>query len=743
MQSNTDLFLETQATAIRSNSQPNATRVRRAAAPKFIAAIATILSSIACASTSANAQDSTKVQALNPLTVTVTRDVARSVLELPFALARITPDSLHPGLKRGSIGELLLGVPGVQVQERNNPSQDPRLAIRGFGARSAFGVRGVRVLRDGIPLTLPDGQTPVDWLDLESVGSVEVIRGTAASLYGNAAGGVVSFRSTAPSDAPLSFTVRGWDGGNVQRRSLLASGSGPANLLGVTESGYLVSASRTDGSGPREYSRQRATNVFARALGTVFNTRIELQASDYNSPTGENPGALTAAEMIDRSRLADSLNITKKSRKAVEQSQVALIGTRGYGIFAITGTLFMSARNLDNPLPFAIVAVDRHSYGGSLRAGAATTLFGLPLRMTAGYDTQNQSDNRYNFENCADVLPGAAVTTKCPFANQERGAVKLNQREQVSGDGAFARYELEIPRKLLGSISLRYDRVNFRLTDHFISSTNGDDSGERSLDSFSPMAGLVWRVKPLLSLYTNVASAFETPTITELTNQADGKPGLNQELNPQRTKTVEVGAQGIWGAHTRFDVATFLACASDELVGFDVPNAAGRRAFRNAGKTRREGLETNLAYVAGWGEAGAAYTLSRFRFVNYVVGTTSYAGHVIPGVPVHQGQAYVTLRSHGWYLTTDANAASRVSADDAQTAFAAAWTIFGARIGRAPVAGRLMLEPTVGIDNMFDRVYTSSIVANATRGRFFEPGVGRRLFVGLRMGATPWKGSSN
>ena len=696
----------------------------------------------ACVANSAVAQsvDSTRVQPLKPVSVTVTRDVARSILELPFALARITPDSVYPGLRRGSVGELLLGVPGLQVQERNNPSQDPRLAIRGFGARSAFGVRGVRVMRDGVPLTLADGQTPVDWLDLESVGTVEIIRGTAAALYGNAAGGVVSMRSTAPSAAPLSLTLRGWDGGNVQRRSLLVSGSGPEKLFGVQETGYLVSASRTDGNGPRLYSRQRATNVFARVLGTVFNTRVELQATDFNEPTAENPGALTAAEMIDRPRLADSLNITKKSRKAVEQTQLALIASRGSGPYEVSGSLFMGTRTLDNPLPFSIVAVDRHVFGGSLRAGAQATVAGLPLRMTAGYDTQNQNDNRFNFENCADVMPALPVSVKCPILHQERGAVRLNQREQVSGDGAFARYEMEIPRKLLGSVSVRYDRVHFQLTDRFITGTNGDDSGERSLDAFSPMAGLVWRVRPLFSLYANVASAFETPTITELTNQADGKPGLNQELSPQRTRTVEVGAQAIAGAHVRWDVATFLAKANDELVGFDVPNAVGRRAFRNAGKTRREGLESNISFAAGWGEAGAAYTLSRFRFVNYVVGTVSYAGKPIPGVPVHQGQAYVTLRSHGWYLTSNANAASRVTANDAATTFAAAWTIFGVRIGRAPTTGRFMLEPMVGVDNVFDRVYTSSVVANATRGRFFEPGVGRRIFVGLRTGVTPWKG---
>lgn len=703
--------------------------------------LATVLtfSPVAPWSLAAQTTDSTRVQPLQPVSVTVTRDALRSTLELPFALARVTPDSLHPGLRRGSLGELLLGIPGVQVQERNNPSQDVRLAVRGFGARSAFGVRGVRVMRDGIPLTLPDGQTPIDWLDLESAGTVEVIRGTAASLYGNAAGGVVSVRSRPSDVTPLAMNARVWNGGNVQRVSLSASGSGPTDLFGLTDNGYLVSASRTEGDGPREYSHQKATSIFARALGTVGNTRLELQAVNYDAPTGENPGALTSAELARNPRLSDSLNITKFSRKAVDQSQVALILSRGSGGNEMSASAFAGTRTLDNPLPFAIVAVDRKTYGGSLRAGAATALSGLPLRMTAGLDAQTQKDNRFNFENCADVTAATVVTTKCPTLHNERGAVRLNQREEISGQGAFVRYELEVPRRLLGSIALRYDRVRFALTDHFIAGTNGDDSGNRTLTAFSPMAGIVWRVRPLFSLYANVASAFETPTITELTNQPDGKLGLNQELKPQRTQTLEVGAQGIVGAHVRFDAALFGASARDELVGFDVPGAVGRRAFRNAGKTRRQGIETNLALVGAWGEAGAAYTLSHFRFVSYSVGTANYAGKPIPGVPEHQGQAYLTLRWRGWYVTSDANTASRVSADDAARVYAAPWTTLGIRAGRAPVAGRFVLEPMIGVDNLFNRTYASAVVINATRSRYFEPGVGQRIFAGLRIGGAPFK----
>lgn len=681
----------------------------------------------------------TIVQPLRPVSVTVTRDAARSVLELPFAIARITPDSLHPGQRRSSLGELLLGVAGVQVQERNNPSQDPRLAVRGFGARSAFGVRGVRVMRDGIPLTLPDGQTPVDWMDLESAGSVEVIRGTAASLYGNAAGGVVSIRSRPPAAAPFALNLRGWDGGNLQRASAIVSGSGPQHWTTVRESGYLVSGTRTEGVGPREYSRQQTTSVFGRGLGSIKGTRLELQGVMYDAPTGENPGALTAAELSRNPRLSDSLNITKHSRKAVEQSQVAVLASRGRGASEITASLFMGSRTLDNPLPFAIVAVDRKTYGGSLRGGMQTTLGGLPFRMTAGLDAQTQNDNRFNFENCSDVPLATPVTTRCPISGKERGATRLNQREKIQGEGAYVRYELEVPRRLLGSVSLRYDRVRFRLADHFIAGTNGDDSGNRGMNALSPMLGLVWRVRPLFSVYSNVASAFETPTITELTNQPDGKLGLNQQLAPQRTRTVEVGAQAIVGAHLRLDGAVFHASARDELVGFDVPGAVGRRAFRNAGRTRRDGLEANVNVVATWGEAGAAYTLSRFNFVSYSVGAANFAGKPIPGVPKHQAQAFLTLRSRGWYFTSEASTASRVTANDAGTVFAPSWTILGLRAGRAPTNNRFLLEPTIGIDNVFNRGYASAVVVNATRGRYFEPGVGQRLFVALRVGATPWR----
>ena len=681
---------------------------------------------------STRAKDS--VTALRPVTVTVTRDAARSSLELPFAITRFAIDGTRPAQRRASIGELLLGVAGVQVQDRGNPSQDARLAIRGFGARSAFGVRGVRVMRDGVPLTLPDGQTPTDWLDLESLGTVELVRGTAAALYGNAAGGVVDFRSREPATVPGALDARVWGGGGLLRSSVSASGTVPMHSATVRDAGWLASFTRTNGKGARAWSRLDATSVFARGMATIAGTRVEVQATHYDTPRAENTGALTAAELSRDPTLPDSLNVTKRSRKAVKQSQVALLVSRSGAAHDVAATFFTGARSLDNPLAFAIVGVERSVVGGSLRGGMRSNRFGWPLRLTVGGVAHNQGDDRVNFENCADVSATAPASTRCPTVAAERGAYRLDQREEVLGVGAYARAEVEAPHQLFASVAVRRDRVAFRVRDHFVTNTNVDDSGDRTLSATSPMFGLVWRARPMLSFYANVATAFETPTVTELTNQDNGAAGLNRTLAPQLTQTIEAGMNAFIGGRVKLELAAFRARVQDELVAFDVPNQPGRRAFRNAGHTTRTGIESSTQLVVPFGDAGLSYSWSRFRFDTYNVGTASYAGKRIPGVPEHQLQAWSTVRHHSWFTTIEATAVSRVTANDAGTVLASGYAVWNWRAGFATVRAprRLAIEPVVGIDNVFDRHFASSVVVNATRSRYYEPGLVRRLYVAVR-----------
>ncbi|MBU6366682.1 MAG: TonB-dependent receptor [Gemmatimonadetes bacterium] len=659
--------------------------------------------------------------------VTVTRDAPRPALELPFAVSRAAPERERPAIRRAGIGDLLFGIPGVQVQDRANPSQDPRIAVRGFGARSAFGVRGVRVLRDGIPVTLPDGQAPVDWIDLESVDRVEVLRGTAAALYGNAAGGVVELHSAPMPDRPVSAAVRGWDGAGVRRAVAQLGGTG----AGV---GWQGGVTRTAGDGPRDWSRLEATHLSLRVTGVLAGTRLELQGAGYESGRAENPGALTAAELADAPWRADSLNVVRGARKAARQGQLAVRARRGDGARSLEGALFTGWRALDNPLPFAIVTVDRRVAGGSLRGGWRTTRPVWPLRLGAGVDAQWQDDARLNDENCVEQLRNPAPSARCPVLGRETGARRLDQRERVDGVGAYARAEVEAPHALFASVALRHDRVGFRVDDRLVTATNPDDSGVRRMAAVSPMLGVAWRPRPLWSAYLNVATAFETPTITELTNQEDGSAGLNRALQPQRTRTVEVGTQGVLLGRVAVQLAAYTAAAREELVPFDVPNQPGRRAFRNAGTTARRGVEVAAQGAFRWGSAGVAYTHSAFRYRTYQVGTTSFAGNRIPGVPAHWLQGHATARRGALFGTVELTAASSMTATDAGAVTSAGYAQWTVRAGADGVrAGGVRLAPVAGVENLFNRRHAGSVVVNATRGRFYEPGPLRRFTVAVRL----------
>jgi iron complex outermembrane receptor protein len=267
-----------------------------------------------------------------------------------------------------------------------------------------------------------------------------------------------------------------------------------------------------------------------------------------------------------------------------------------------------------------------------------------------------------------------------------------------------------------------------------VSSTNPDDSGERSLQAFSPIAGIVARYAPAHSAYANFSAAFETPTATELGNHADGTAGINQDLDPQRSRTIETGVKGFLGSRMRYDAALFETRVRDELVPFEILNSNGRRFFRNAGRTTRRGAE-------GGGEVGfgvigvlASYSYSRFRFDRYTVGTTSFAGNDIPAVARHRLQAALRASARSGFAILESETAGRSFADDANSVRVGGYTIVHFRAGAIPLAGNPRLSVTFGVQNLFDRLYASSIAVNAARGKYYEPAQGRTFTVGIAVG---------
>ncbi|HUQ45908.1 MAG TPA: TonB-dependent receptor [Gemmatimonadaceae bacterium] len=670
------------------------------------------------------AQDSART-ALPPVRITATRDGPRSPLELPYAVTLTRPDSLA-ALRRLGVDELLFAVPGVTLANRQNPAQDPRISIRGFGARSAFGVRGVRVLQDGVPLTLPDGQTPVDALELEGAERVEVVRGSASSLYGNAAGGVIDVRSAPPPPvgaAPFARVV----GGDA---TPTVSAVGAAGTLESV--GYSASITRVNGRGFRDHSDQRATRGAVRVLFARSDALpgLTLAARISDLSNAESPGALTQAQLDADPRMADPLSVRKRAGKSVRQGDLSLALGRGMGRGgALDAVVYGSVRTLANPLTFATVDVDRSSGGASLRVREELALGARVARLAAGADVQWQHDDRLESENCIDAV---ATTTACPAGAAPRGARRRDQRELVTSVGPFVRGELALASRLLASAGVRADAVRFQVRDRLVTPTNPDDSGDRTLRAVSPAVGLVWRATTLASLYATASTSFETPTTTELGNKPDGSAGINPDLQPQRTATLELGARGLLPATgVRWDVALFEARARDELVPFDIPNGGGRRYFRNAGRTRRHGGELGVQTESGPLALQAAYTYSRFRYLEYTVGTTSYAGRRIPGVPEHALASSVVLRRGPATLSATADIASALDVDDANSAQAPARTIVGVALSTSVRVSGAVVAPMVALQNLGGVRSVGSVSVNAAGGKFFEPAPGRTLLVRL------------
>ena len=677
-----------------------------------------VLVAVIAASARVEAQDSSAVL-ITPMRVTVTRDASRPALELPFGLTRLTVDEARASTRRANLTEMLMFVPGLSVSNRFNPTQDPRLAVRGFGARSAFGIRGVRVLRDGIPLTLPDGQTAVDFLDIETVNAAEVIRGSAGALYGNSSGGVIDFRTDPPPTGTMRARARGFYADGITR--------GSANLAGpIGPLGAQATYTHNEGEGPRDYSQFRNDNVLGDVRWASGGTQLQAQMSWYDSPLAENPGALTANEMAADPTKADTQAVRAGSSKTVRNSVIALQASHDTRRASISANLQMGSRDLENPQSFAIVVLDRSTYGASLRGQYAFGDEHPAVRVAAGADLLNQDDDRQNYTNCRNRVPRPAAT--CP-GTADRGTITVDQRERVKGVGAYARAEYAPADQFSLTGMIRSDRTRFAVLNRRLATPAEE---ERTLSAVTPMVGVNWRMSALSSLYANVSSSFETPTTTELANQPDGSGGLNRELKPQHGVTYEVGAKGGLNANVAYDVSIFRVQTKDELIPFEIPGGGGRRFFRNAGETLRQGAEAGATATRGISSLGLAATWIKYTYEEFTVAGTSFAGHHVPGVAPQMVSANATLRPRRGLVALELQHVGRTPADDANQNYADAYQLLHLRAGWDGLE-RYGLRPSLGVDNLLDKTYAANVVVNAAGGRFYEPGPGRTFWLALTL----------
>lgn len=656
--------------------------------------------------------------ALEPIVVRVLRSSVGA--GSPYAVSVAAGEELTRANPGAFLEETLRSLPGLQVQNRFNLASGERVAIRGFGSRAQFGIRGIRVLVDGIPATLADGQTSIDHLDVASVGRVELLRGPGSSLYGNAAGGVLHFESRAP--AP--------DGPEVEARSAAGS-DGLRTLLGALSGtvdgvGYRASVSRFTYDGFRRdpvaddgstYGRQARTIVNGIFDVPVSSGRIRVVANGLDMAAA-NAGSLSSALLAEGDRQAYRFNVVQDTREDARQGQVGVTWTGGLGALDGEVSAWGIHRDFEGRIPSDVVGFDRNAGGArALFRGESETGVGT-LALGGGVELELQSDDRRNWAN----------------ESGDKGALSLDQQERVRGTGFFLDGRLETMPGLSVLAGLRYDRFRFEADDRFLQD-GADDSGVRVMDALSPSVGVVAEPAGGVELFANLSTSFETPTTTELGNRPDGAGGFNPQLDPTRALTVEGGVRGRVGDTWSLEATLFHTALEDELVPFQVPSSPGRTFYRNAGRSHHQGWE-----MAAEGRPSAdvwtrvAYTRVDGRFDAYATDAGSFSGNRIPGLAPYRLDGTVTLERGAGFLEVRGLYQDAMPVDDANEHASPPYFLADVRVGLENVrAGSLMASPYVVVANALNRGYVTAVVVNAFGQRYYEPGPGCTWEVGLNV----------
>ena len=656
-----------------------------------------------------------------------------SELETPAAVSVVTGDDLRYAAPQINLSENLGSVPGLQILNRQNYAQDLQLSIRGFGSRSTYGVRGIRLYVDGIPATMPDGQGQTSNIDLNSVASVEVLRGPFSALYGNASGGVIDVK-TETGEAPPTIETSSYYGSfGTWRYGLKASGAtGDGTQPGDVN--YTVSSTRFTTHGFRDHSDARK-NLANAKLGvriddvstlTLLLNSVDIRAND--------PGGLSYSEWRDNPRQSPR-GEQYDTRKTIRQTQAGLNYQRALSTSDdLSITAYAGQRDTvqyqsipagpqRNPThPGGVIDLSRHYQGVDSRLTHRDTLWTLPVDVTVGLNYENMSENRKGFENFTldNGVPLYGV----------KGDKRRDERNLMWNLDPYLQSSWQLSDALSLDAGVRYSSIWFDANDHYITAANGDDSGEASYHKWLPAGALKYKVTDAWNVYLSAGRGFETPTINELSYRSGGQNGLNLALKPSTSDTVELGSKTRIG-NGLFSAALFQTDTDNEIV-VDA-SSGGRTTYKNAGKTRRQGLELSLDQQFAWDwKLKMAWTLLDATYRSNACGATDCNGNRMPGIARNMGYASFGYQpEQGWYAGADVHYMGDIMADDENSAKAPSYTVAGLNTGYKFLYERWALDLFGRVDNLFDKGYVGSVIVNESNGRYYEPAPGRNYGVGM------------
>jgi len=716
------------------------------------------------------ASDSTNA---SPVVVTATRIEQRS-FDLPAAINSLDLERIQETARAEvNISEQLNQVPGTVVQSRESYAQEQQISVRGFGARSQFGTRGIKLLADGIPVSTPDGQGNPGLFDLQSAQRIEVLRGPFSALYGNHSGGVVQvFTEDGPKDPTL--TMQGLFGSYGTWKGGVKFGADTGAVNGIGSYSHFS----TDGY--RDHSAAEKDQFNAKLRVTVTpDTRVTFLVNYLNQPNNQDPLGLTEQQVEEdptQSIPESELYNTRRNLDNIQAGAVLETNITAQDVLR----LMAYAGNRDNDGFLAIapgiqnnirqsggVSVLDRNFSG---VGVRWSHIAERVTFSVGADYDNTSEDRTGYLNFAG-------TVGSPTDLGNAGALKRDEKNSVKSYGIYAQGELQATEKLSASAGVRYTKVKFNSQDNFICTTtlvtapgaapgtcsgstatigsvvggvvqeNPDDSGSVDYSAFTPVAGLLYRLTPTANLYANIGRSFETPTFIELAYQAaPDASGPNLGLDPSRSTHYEVGAKLALGSDTRMEVSVFHIDTKDEIVVLS--NRNGRQSFQNADGTTRTGVELALDSRLGRGFS----TLVSFTYLDAkfsqsfttcvstpcIPGTATGTATVdknnkIPGVAPYNAYAELAWAHAPVGLSTalEFRAQGKMYVNDINSQTSDAFYTFSLRAGLEQRPGSWRLSEFVRVDNLLDEDYVSGIAVNDANGRFYYPAAGRNFLAGV------------
>jgi iron complex outermembrane receptor protein len=663
------------------------------------------------------------IPAIDPITVTATRRAERA-FDVPASVDTIDAATIHDGQPQVNLSETLSRIPGVFAANRQNYAQDLQISSRGFGARAAFGVRGVRLYQDGIPVTMPDGQGQTGSFSLMTAARIEILRGPFSALYGNASGGVISIFTEDPPDTP---ELNASGGGGSYGTGVLGVevGARTAHVGGIAAASEFV----TNGYREHSWARRDITNAKL-VFDPAADTRVTLIGNTQFQPETLDPLGLTRAEWSANPRGVDPVALQFDTRKTINQQQGgAAIDHRISDDLQLHADAYGGQRNIRQYLALSgtgptssggVPDLDRDYGGIGVRLVWRARVLGTPVAFTFGADADRQHERRKGFVN----------------NNGEMGDLRRDEDDVVHSTDVYAQSEWELSPRWSAMLGVRTSNVHYSSQDHYITDQNPDDSGSRHFDDTSPVGGAVFHATGDLNVYASYGEGFETPTFAELAYRLGGS-GLNFALGPARSRAVEIGAKYRIAESQRLTAAIFNVDTRNEIV-VDSANG-GRTVYKNASATRRRGAEVSWdGRFAGGLESHVALTWLRAEFVDsYTTGSPPVivpSGSRLPAVPSKQAYADIAWAPAGALRGLDAaleaQYVDKLYVNEIKSDAAPAYAVMNARSGYGQTLGPAKWQAFVRVNNLFDRNYAGSVIVGDGNGRFFEPAPGRNWFVG-------------